>query len=117
LQAHQPVIHAAKHRPRESDHVHLNAAAVEAIHQLPDQSRRFVRVVEGAIKEVNAQQADCLLLPCAESIQHFNVHNDFRKICPRPVLKANTEPAMPPGRTNRAVRSHGIGEYEQAAIR
>ena len=102
LQAHQAIVHAVENRAGEFNQVDLDPAPVQPVHQALDQRSGILQARVRAVDEVDAGQADRLLLARREGVQHFNVNDDFRRLRPGTILEADTEPSMAAGRTRRS---------------
>ena len=117
LQAHQPVVHTAENRAGEFDQVDLHPAPVQPVHQALDQRSGILQARIRAVDQVDAGQADRLLLARREGVQHFNVNDDLGRLRPGTILETDAEPPMAAGRTQGAVRRYGIGEDEESGVR
>ena len=83
-----------KIRPREPDHVHLDALDGKVVEQRSDQLFRGLVLIESAVDEVDADEPERLLLLDVFAIQHPNMDDNVVGFRPRMGLETDPHPAM-----------------------
>ncbi len=114
LERHEPVVDVMEIRPGELDDVHLDALDRQAVEQRADELFRVLVQVERAVDEVDADDAQRLLLLDVFLIQHADVDDDLVRLGARVRLVADAQPAVALGGVVVALGGDGVGEGEEA---
>ena len=77
LQGHDAIVHIAELDPAEFDHVDLDAAGGQLVEQRLDEPLRHVMKKKRAVAQVDADDAERLLLQRSLRVEHAHVHDDL----------------------------------------
>ena len=113
LQGHEPVVDAAELDPPEADHVDLDPVGVQAVEQVLDQDFGFVVFEERSVEEVDADDAERLLLERCLDVEHAQVQGDLTRLVVRVGLELDAHPAVALVAAPEAAGDDGVGEGEE----
>ena len=116
LEAHEPVVDAGEGRPAELDHVDLAARGRHVVEERRDQRRGSCVLEERAVDQVDADDAERLLLLLGLAVREPDVNGDVRRRSQRLGLKADAEPAVAVFLARVAARGHRVGEDEELGL-
>ena len=94
LEAHDAVVHIGERRPRETDHIHFNAAGLQVIKQRANEPSGVLVIESCPIDEIHAGDAQRLLLEKVLGVKHADMNNNVAEICMGSVLEAKAHPTM-----------------------
>ncbi len=103
MQREQAVVHLWECGAAEFQHVDLDAVGAEIVRERLDELLRLVAVIERAVEQVGADDAERLLLEDVFLVEHPDVDDDFARLLERRGLEAHAEPAVAVGRPLRAL--------------
>ena len=111
-EAEQPVVELFELRAGEPHHIDLDPA-VQAVHQGLQHHFRAVVVAVAGVDEVDAQDADSLLLQVVVVVEHAHVQDEVVGLAVGPELEADAQPPVAFDGALVVDGSHGIGEDEE----
>src|SRR6185436_3679368 len=109
------IVDRRKRRTRESDHVYLNAIRREIFLKRGDKFLR-VAMIESAVKEVYADDAQTLLLIDVCFIKHPDVDNDLARFAAVLLLKADAQPTMRFVKLFKAASCNRVGKNKKSPL-
>ena len=114
LERHEPVIDVMEIRARELDDVHLDALDREPVEQRADELFRALVQIKRAMDEVDADDAQRLLLLDVLLVQHAHVDDDLVRFRARVRLVADAHPAVALAGVVVGLGGHGVGKGKKA---
>ena len=113
LQRHQPVVDAAELDAPELDHVDLDPAGGQPIEQALDQRLGLVVLEERTVEQVDADDADGLLLQRRLGVEHPDVEDDLARLVAGMGLELDPHPAVALVAALVAAGHDRVGEGEE----
>ena len=113
LQGHEPVVHTAELDPAKLDHVDLDPAGGQSVQQALDQRFGLVVEEERAVEQVDADDADRLLLQRCLDVEHPDVQDDLAGVVPGMGLELEPHPPVALVVALEAAGHDGVGEGEE----
>src|SRR6202022_3097809 len=109
------VVHVGEERPGEINHVDLDTARGQTVRQRANKSVLIVNVMESAKDQVNADNAQSLLLEDILFVRHSDVQNDVARRCLGRSLEPHPHPTVTFIRAFEALGCPRIGKNEKRA--
>ena len=116
LQGHHAVVDVAELDPRELDHVDLDALGREAVEQRFDDQIGLVMQGERREQQVDADDAERLLLERVLVVEHAHVDGDLAVLVARMRLVLDAHPAVALVGALEAARRDRVGEGEEGRV-
>ena len=113
LEGHEAIVDLLEAGAGEFNHVDLDALGSEAVDKRCDEGALAVEI-KGGVNEIDADDAEGLLLLVIFLIEHANVDEDLGGLGAGLGLEANAHPTVGFAGLEMAARGDGIGEYEEA---
>ena len=112
-QREQAVVDVREGRAAHAKHVDLDAVGPDAVDQRGHQSLRISGVVKSAVDEVDADDAQRLLLEDVFPVPHADMDDDLAGLGEWFVLKPDPQPAMAIMGSLEALGDDCVGEHEE----
>jgi hypothetical protein len=114
LEGHQAVVDPAELDAAEGDEVDLDASGREPVEQAAHDLLGLLPLEEGGVQEVDADDAERLLLQRGVLVEHPDVDDDLAGLVAGLGLEAHAHPAVALVAAAVAAGHHRVGEGEEA---
>ena len=116
MQRHQPVVDAAELNASEPDEVDLHPVGAQPVEQALHQLLGLVVFEEGAVEQVDPDDAQRLLLQRGLDVEHPNVQDDLARFVVGMRLELHAHPAVAFVAALEAPGHDGVGEGEEGGV-
>src|SRR5690606_17003162 len=94
LKVHEAVVYLGEDLPFEADEVYLDTGSVQVIHERADEGFRIAVEKKRSVHQVDADDAQGILLKNVLRIKHPHVNHHFGNFRARSVLETHAHPTV-----------------------